>query len=149
MAQENVMTNAVADAGTKRSNAHQLEWGIGALARRAGVRPSAIRYYESAGILPPPKRSNGRRRYEPSALHRLRVLRVAQSAGLTMREIRVLFDGFAPEVLPATRWQALATTKLAELDALIARAHAMKAVFAHMLACACPSLDACGTNLCE
>ncbi len=37
---------------------------IGDVARRSGLRPSALRYYEEAGLLPAPARVNGRRRYD-------------------------------------------------------------------------------------
>ena len=40
---------------------------IGELARRAGIRASAIRYYESIGLMPSPIRSSGRRQYDPHA----------------------------------------------------------------------------------
>lgn len=124
-------------------------WSIGELAKRAGMRPSAIRYYESAGIVPPPRRINGRRRYDVATLHRLRALRLAQAAGLTMREMRALFDGFAPDTPPGVRWRAMAAAKVAELDVRIARAQATKALLAHLETCACPSLEACASHTCD
>jgi MerR family transcriptional regulator, redox-sensitive transcriptional activator SoxR len=61
---------------------------IGEVARRPGVRPSALRYYESIGVLPTPQRENGRRRYDGEVLRdvldRLTVVRVAQQAGFTI-----------------------------------------------------------------
>ena len=64
------------------------EMAIGEVARRAGVRASALRYYESIGILPAPRRVNGRRRYDGEVLELLTVVRVAQQAGFTAAEIR-------------------------------------------------------------
>ena len=64
---------------------------IGEVAQRAGVRPSTIRYYESIGLLPPPARVNGRRRYDAAVLERLRIVRTAQEVGFTLDEIRDLF----------------------------------------------------------
>jgi MerR family transcriptional regulator, redox-sensitive transcriptional activator SoxR len=73
--------------------------GIGAVASRAGVRPSALRYYERIGLLPTPERENGQRRYDGEVLRevldRLAVVRVAQQAGFTISEIRPLLDGFS------------------------------------------------------
>lgn len=112
---------------------------IGEVARRADLRPSAIRYYESAGLLPPPARVHGQRRYETDVLDRLAVIRFAQQAGFTVAEIRRLLTGFDP----ATRWHALAERKLTELDALIARAQAMKEMLAEGLRCGCLSWDEC------
>jgi len=42
---------------------------IGELARQVGVAPSALRYYEKAGLLPPPPRASKRRQYNPCLLY--------------------------------------------------------------------------------
>ena len=61
---------------------------IGEVARRAGVRASAIRYYEEAGLLPAPERVGGKRRYDEGILRRLAIIGGAKRAGFTLREIR-------------------------------------------------------------
>lgn len=121
----------------------QKPWTIGELARRAGVQPSAIRYYESAGILPLALRINGRRYYDADALLRLRAVKVARAAGFSMRETRVLFASFADQTVIHERWNTLAQQKLGELDAQIERAQAMKQVLRDGLACGCLTLDQC------
>jgi len=119
------------------------ELSIGEVARRAGLQSSAIRYYESVGVLPKPERLNGRRRYDTSVLQRLAAIQVAQQAGFTIAEIRVLFYGFVEGTPLSTRWQALAHKKLAEVDALISRAQGMKHLLEEGLRCGCLSLDDC------
>src|SRR5215216_6297212 len=104
------------------------ELAIGEVARRAGIRPSALRYYESIGLLPAPKRVSGRRRYDESTVQMLKVVRLAQHAGFTVAEIQTLLHGFEPDTPPAVRWRPLARQKLRELDALIERAQQMKRV---------------------
>lgn len=62
---------------------------IGVLAAQTGLTTKTIRFYEQAGLLPPPPRTNtGYRDYPPDALARLTFIRDAQSAGLTLAEIR-------------------------------------------------------------
>jgi MerR family redox-sensitive transcriptional activator SoxR len=61
---------------------------IGEVAERAGVKPSAIRYYEKAGLLTPPARINGRRIYAPQAMHQLVIILFAKNTGFTLKEIR-------------------------------------------------------------
>ena len=90
---------------------------IGEVARRAGVAPSAIRYYESLGLLPTPERSGGKRRYHDTILSWLALVTLAREAGFTMAETRQLVAGFEPGTPPAARWHALAARKLAEIDA--------------------------------
>jgi MerR family transcriptional regulator, redox-sensitive transcriptional activator SoxR len=116
---------------------------IGEVARRAGIRPSALRYYESAGVMPKPERENGRRRYGPEVLELLAVVRVAQQAGFTIAEIRTLLHGFTAETPPSERWRKLASKKLPEVDALIRRALGMKRLLEWGLRCDCLSLEDC------
>jgi MerR family transcriptional regulator, redox-sensitive transcriptional activator SoxR len=116
---------------------------IGAVARRAGIQSSAMRYYERIQILPPPQRINGRRRYDPGVLRRLAVLQLAQEAGLSMSQIRLLFNNPEGDAALATRWQAHTHQKLAEVAALIAQAHHMKRMLEESLRCGCLNLDDC------
>lgn len=62
---------------------------IGELGQAAGLPTKTIRFYESAGLLPGPDRtSSGYRDYDDTALARLQFIRSAQTAGLTLAEIR-------------------------------------------------------------
>jgi MerR family redox-sensitive transcriptional activator SoxR len=119
---------------------------IGEVAARAGIRPSAIRYYESIGLLPEPQRVNQQRRYEPEVLTQLAVVRMAQEAGFTVAEIVTLFHGFEPGIAASERWRALAERKIAEIEALIARAETMRRVLGESLRCNCLTLDECGVT---
>jgi MerR family redox-sensitive transcriptional activator SoxR len=123
------------------------ELPIGEVARRAGIRPSALRYYESIGLMPAPKRVSGRRRYDESTVQMLKVVLLAQQARITVAEIQTLLHGFAPDTPPAQRWDPLARQKLRELDALIERAQQMKRILETGLHCGCPRLEDCAVVL--
>ena len=120
---------------------------IGEVARRAGLRTSAVRYYEEIGILPAPERVAGRRRYEEDAVERLEVLRFAQGAGLTLDEIRVLFHGFGTAAPPPVRWQEVATRKLRELDEQAATIERMRRVLEATLECGCVRIEDCAREV--
>jgi DNA-binding transcriptional MerR regulator len=75
----------------------ESEWSIGEVARRAGLKRSAIRYYEQIGLLPKAERVGGQRRYDTSVLTLLSIIDVAQRAGFTLAETRTLLEGFAPQ----------------------------------------------------
>ncbi|HVL65059.1 MAG TPA: MerR family transcriptional regulator [Actinomycetota bacterium] len=68
----------------------QTRIGIGEAAARAGVAPSALRYYESEGLLPPAERVSGRRVYPPGVVDRVALIQTAQAAGFSLAEIRSL-----------------------------------------------------------
>jgi MerR family redox-sensitive transcriptional activator SoxR len=131
----------------KSSGDFMEEWPIGEIARQAGIRPSALRYYESIGLMPAPKRVNGRRRYDQSTMQMLRVVQLAQRAGFTVAEIQILLHGFAPDTPPAARWQPLARQKLRELDTVIAHAQQMQRVLETGLNCGCLRLEDCAIVL--
>lgn len=116
---------------------------IGEVARQSGLAPSAIRYYESLGLLPKPAIVGGKRAYDPSVLEWLALIALAREAGFTMREIKRLVAGFTPGTRPAARWHELATRKLAEIDAMLARAERMRAVLRVALDCGCFRLSDC------
>ena len=62
---------------------------IGELAQRSGLTTRTLRFYEHAGVLAQPGRGpSGYRDYDETALTRLNFIRAAQSAGLTLTEVR-------------------------------------------------------------
>ncbi len=116
---------------------------IGELAALAGVRTSAIRYYESVGLLPPAPRAGRYRRFSPDTVQLIATLRFAQRAGFTISEIRTLFHGFGAEVPPAERWRVLAERKVSELDALISDAQRMRRALQEGMRCGCLRVEDC------
>jgi len=123
---------------------NEATFTIGEVARRAGLKPSAIRYYESVGLLPEPVRESGQRRYGDDTLRRLQVIHVAKRAGFSLDEARVLLatgDGGPPA---HAQLRELAERKLPEVDELIVRARAMRAWLITASGCTCDTLDVCG-----
>jgi MerR family redox-sensitive transcriptional activator SoxR len=114
---------------------------IGEVARRAGVRTSLIRYYEDIGLLPQPERVSGQRRYDQSVLRRLAVIDVAQRAGMSLDEIRLLLEHGSEPMSGQLR--ELAVRKLPEIDALIDRAQRVRAWLNTATGCDCQRIDDC------
>lgn len=119
------------------------ELTISEVARRAGIRASAIRYYESVKLLPPPRRVSGQRRYDADILRRLSFIQVAQAAGFTLADMQTLISELEDDTPLSERWQALAQRKLTEVDALIRKAHSMKRLLEGGQRCTCPDLEQC------
>ncbi len=101
----------------------KLEFGmrIGALADQAGVSAKTLRFYEQAGLLPEPERTSaGYRDYSADAVHRVRFIRAAQTAGLHLAEIAdvlAIRDSGAP---PCAHVRALVDAHLTEVRARLA-----------------------------
>ena len=116
---------------------------IGQVAQICGLAPSAIRYYEKAGLLPKPIRVSRQRRYGPEVIGRLRLLQVAREAGFTIAETRTFVAGFSATTPPAIRWRTLAKRKLAEIEAQTRRLRRMKVLLESSSRCECLSIEDC------
>lgn len=123
-----------------------VDLSIGEVARRAGVRASALRYYEKMGLLPRAPRVAGQRRYQPHILERLTVIRLAQYVGLRITEIKWLLNE-VPGRPPPERWRKLARDRLIQVDALITEAKAIRELLQMTLDHKCPKLVEHGVSL--
>src|SRR5574341_992931 len=90
---------------------------IGTIARRAGFRTSAVRYYEARGLLKPSARlPNGYRIYDDSAVSLLQFVRRAQSLGITLKETKKLLDLSRAGQQPCAQVKELARYHLRDID---------------------------------
>jgi MerR family redox-sensitive transcriptional activator SoxR len=112
---------------------------IGEVARRAGLRSSAIRYYEKLGLLPKPPRVSGRRCYDDRVLERLAMVRFAKHVGFSIDETKLLLDGVEGRP-PTERWKKLARAKAAQVDKFISQASVVRKMLQETLNHKCPML---------
>lgn len=82
---------------------------ISELARRTGLTPEGIRFYERVGLLPPPDRVGGRRRYTADDVERLVAIRLCRAAGFTIEEVRRILRGTG-------EWRPVVRAKLAQIE---------------------------------
>jgi len=113
---------------------------IGELAALCGLRPSALRHYETVGLLQPAGRAGGRRWYDATALAQLVLIDVWQRAGFTLEEIAARPT---PERGEAGAWKGAVRARLEALGAQIAAAEDARALLAHMLECPAKFIDRC------
>lgn len=109
-----------------------LTSSIGEAARRLGLAPSAIRYYEAEGLLDAPRGPDGRRRYGPAELRTLAFVAVARGLGIGIAGIREALN------TGPGGWAAVVDAQVALLDAQIARAERAKAVLLSGRDCPAP-----------
>jgi MerR family redox-sensitive transcriptional activator SoxR len=121
---------------------------ISDVARQVGLEPSAIRYYERIGLLPPAQRISGQRRYDSMVLNRLAVVQRGRQLGFTLEEIRQLFFSFPEDAHASERWRKLSQAKLAELDGLMNEIENVRRLLKKMMNnCHCDNLDQCGVGI--
>ena len=85
---------------------------VGELAELVGCAPSAVRYYERAGLLEPPARVSGQRRYPRQAVDRMELILLLRDVGLTINDLRIALDRSAAN---ADARRANAVTRAADL----------------------------------
>ena len=117
---------------------------IGQVAARAGVAPSALRYYEQQGLLAASRTPGGARRFPRSVLRRLAFVRAAQNVGLSLPEIRAALATL-PEGRPPTAqdWARLSGAWRDRLDEQIAALTRLRDGLSSCIGCGCLSLDRC------
>jgi DNA-binding transcriptional MerR regulator len=107
---------------------------VGQLAARGGVRTDTIRYYERAGLLPEPSRTDGdHRRYGAADVDRLLFIRGAQRLGLRLSEIRELLLVRETGDCPCGPAETLLREHIDEIDREIARLAALRAELSGMV----------------
>jgi len=117
--------------------------GIGEVANMSGKAPSAIRYYESIGLLPEPVRVSGRRRYPREVVRSLAVIDTAQRAGLALDDIRLLVSASPEDASAIEQLREVAERRLPDLREAIARAEVVREWLEQAADCCCPTLETC------
>ncbi|HEX8086649.1 MAG TPA: redox-sensitive transcriptional activator SoxR [Solirubrobacteraceae bacterium] len=119
---------------------------IGEVARRSGVAASALRYYESRGLITSERvgAGKGHRRYPRRVLRRIAFIVFAQRVGLTLDEIAEELAKLPPDRAPTRRdWSRLSRGWSDRIDARIAELERLKAGLTECIGCGCLSLDRC------
>jgi MerR family transcriptional regulator, redox-sensitive transcriptional activator SoxR len=117
---------------------------IGELAARSGVTPSALRFYEQAGLIDSRRTDGNQRRYARATLRRIAFIRAGKAAGIPLRRIE---DALA--TLPRDRspsrddWERLSNHWREDLDRRIATLEALRGRLTTCIGCGCLSIDAC------
>jgi MerR family redox-sensitive transcriptional activator SoxR len=117
---------------------------IGELGARSGLAPSALRFYESQGLLPAERSAGRQRRYPRSALRRLAFIRSAQRVGLSLDEVREALAGLPDTRTPTVAdWRRLSAGWQRRLDERIAELELLRDSLTSCIGCGCLSLRRC------
>lgn len=120
------------------------ELTVGQVAARSGVAVSAIRFYESKGLINGWRTSGNQRCYPRVVLRRIAVIKVAQRVGIPLGAIRGALMSLPKGRTPTTRdWAALSARWRADLDDRIARLTKLRNELTNCIGCGCLSLDSC------
>lgn len=114
---------------------------IGEVAKRSGVRPSALRYYEEVGLIVPASRRGLRRQYPATVLDQLKLIAMGKRAGFSLVEIAGMFSADGSPDLP----RALLRQKADDIDRRLRELIVLRDTLRHVAACRAPSHMECPT----
>lgn len=117
---------------------------IGDLSARSGVAPSALRFYESVGLIAAERTTGNQRRYPRHMLRRVAFIRAAQRVGLSLDEISAALASLPERRTPTkTDWERVSRTWTDRLDGQIADLEQLKAKLTGCIGCGCLSMRTC------
>jgi DNA-binding transcriptional MerR regulator len=114
---------------------------IGEVAARSGIKPSALRYYEEAGLICSVARHGLRRQFSPEVLLQLKLIAMGKSAGFSLHEIAGMFGRNGLPQIPRKTLRKRAD----ELDRQIRELAALRDTLRHVAECPAPSHMECPT----
>ena len=120
---------------------------IGQLADRSGAAPSALRYYESLGLIRSKRTAGNQRRYPRAMLRRVAFVRTAQRVGLSLEEIAEALADLPGDRAPTrAEWARLSRGWRPRLDSRIAQLERLRDKLDGCIGCGCLSLDLCALS---
>ena len=120
---------------------------VGEVARRSGFASSALRYYETVGLLSAARTAGGQRRYERQVLRRLAFIRAARNVGLSLDEVAAALARLPAEHAPTRAdWARLSRGWRTRLDEQIAALVALRDRLDSCIGCGCLSLRRCAIS---
>ncbi len=118
--------------------------GIGEIAERTGLSVSAIRFYESKGLISPSRNAGGQRRFLRSDIRRLSFVLIAQQLGFSINEIRERFKNLPDGRTPTQKdWTKISAEFRDELQNRIEILQRMRDRLDGCIGCGCLSLKKC------
>lgn len=120
---------------------------ISQVSQRSGFAASALRYYESAGLIQASRTPGGRRCYQRSVLRRLAFIRAASNVGLTLEEIRTELDRLPAGRTPTKAdWERISRHWRKRLDEQLIALHRLRDGLESCIGCGCLSLKRCAIS---
>src|SRR4051812_3996672 len=117
---------------------------IGELSQRTDVAPSALRFYEDAGLIRSQRSPGGQRRYEREVLRRVSFIRIAQKVGLSLDQIAESLASLPQGRTPTQAdWTRLSRAWRPQLDEHIAVLQRLRDDLDSCIGCGCLSLRRC------
>ena len=117
---------------------------VGDVAKRAGVPVSTLHYYEEEGLIESWRTPANHRRFDRSELRRIAIIKVAQSVGVPLKEIKQALATLPRgRKVTAKQWEAVSAQWQDELNERITHLQRLRDQLGFCIGCGCLSVETC------
>ncbi|MGI2260940.1 redox-sensitive transcriptional activator SoxR [Shewanella sp. GXUN23E] len=121
-----------------------MEFSVGDVARRCGVKVSTLHFYEDKGLIISQRNAGNQRRYQKDVLRRVSVIKAAQKVGISLAQIKQAFASLPGNRTPTNDdWDKLAASWQQELDNRISYLQRLRDSMSSCIGCGCLSMKSC------
>ena len=122
----------------------EKEFSVGQVAKRCGVKVSALHFYEQKGLIKSLRNQGNQRRYKPDVIRRVSIIKAAQKMGITLEEIKKEFCALPENRTPTKKdWEKLSTGWQEGLNRKIRYLERMRDFMDGCIGCGCLSMQRC------
>ncbi|SJN10009.1 Redox-sensitive transcriptional activator SoxR [Leucobacter sp. 7(1)] len=117
---------------------------VGEVARRSGIATSAVRYYESQGLITSVRTAGNQRRYPRYALRRIGIIVASRRFGIPLSEVAAVFADLPHDRMPGKRdWRRISASWHEQLAARRRELELLEEELTGCIGCGCLSLNTC------
>jgi MerR family transcriptional regulator, redox-sensitive transcriptional activator SoxR len=121
-----------------------IEWSVGRVAERCGVKVSTLHFYEDKGLIQSWRNSGNQRRYKADVLRRVAIIKAAQKIGISLESIKNAFATLPNNRTPSAQdWEKLSLKWRDELNARINYLERLRDSMTGCIGCGCLSMKNC------
>ena len=122
----------------------EKEFSVGQVAKRCGVKVSALHFYEQKGLIKSLRNQGNQRRYKPDVIRRVSIIKAAQKMGISLEEIKQEFSALPDNRTPTKRdWEKLSTGWQEGLNQKIRYLERLRDFMDGCIGCGCLSMQRC------
>ncbi|MCW2288652.1 redox-sensitive transcriptional activator SoxR [Leucobacter luti] len=117
---------------------------VGEVARRSGIAPSAVRYYEAEGLIASIRTAGNQRRYPRYVLRRIGIILASRRFGVPLSEVATVFTELPHDRMPGkSDWRKIAGSWHEKLEARRRELEMLEEELTGCIGCGCLSLNTC------
>ena len=122
----------------------EANWTVGKVAKRCGIKISALHFYEQKGLIRSWRNAGNQRRYKADVIRRIAIIKAAQNIGMSLNAIKQAFASLPDKRTPTIKdWENLSSQWQDDLNRRIAYLEKLRDSLTSCIGCGCLSMKKC------